>query len=205
MPVAVKLHPYFSSIAEMAHRLDAAGADGLVLFNRFLQPDIDPETLTVTCLVRAVDPRRGAAAAGLDRAARRAGAGVARRHHRRRRRRRRGEVPAGRGRCRDDGVGAAAARAGVRTSAARRTDRAGCRARDSQTLTDGARAAVGPRDRGRGGLGAGRLCQRAGVGQPRPRPLVTCAGGPTPASRDVRAAGRDARAPAGHRRVVHRG
>jgi dihydroorotate dehydrogenase (fumarate) len=48
VPVAVKLHPYFSSIAEMASRLDAAGADGLVLFNRFLQPDIDPETLTVT-------------------------------------------------------------------------------------------------------------------------------------------------------------
>ncbi len=48
VPVAVKLHPYFSSIAEMALRLDRAGADGLVLFNRFLQPDIDPETLTVT-------------------------------------------------------------------------------------------------------------------------------------------------------------
>lgn len=48
VPVAVKLHPYFSSVAEMAQRLDRAGADGLVLFNRFLQPDIDPETLTVT-------------------------------------------------------------------------------------------------------------------------------------------------------------
>jgi len=48
VPVAVKLSPYFSSTAEMARRLDQAGADGLVLFNRFLQPDIDPETLTVT-------------------------------------------------------------------------------------------------------------------------------------------------------------
>jgi dihydroorotate dehydrogenase (fumarate) len=47
-PVAVKLSPYFSSTGEMARRLDQAGADGLVLFNRFLQPDIDPETLTVT-------------------------------------------------------------------------------------------------------------------------------------------------------------
>jgi dihydroorotate dehydrogenase (fumarate) len=47
VPVAVKLSPYFSSIGEMALRLDEAGADGLVLFNRFLQPDIDPETLTV--------------------------------------------------------------------------------------------------------------------------------------------------------------
>jgi dihydroorotate dehydrogenase (fumarate) len=48
VPVAVKLSPYFSSTGEMAYRLDQAGADGLVLFNRFLQPDIDPETLTVT-------------------------------------------------------------------------------------------------------------------------------------------------------------
>lgn len=45
VPVAVKLSPHFSSIGEMALRLDEAGADGLVLFNRFLQPDIDPETL----------------------------------------------------------------------------------------------------------------------------------------------------------------
>ncbi len=48
VPVSVKLSPYFSSTGEMALRLDRAGADGLVLFNRFLQPDIDPETLTVT-------------------------------------------------------------------------------------------------------------------------------------------------------------
>src|SRR5271163_3222582 len=47
VPVAVKLGPHFSSAGEMALRLDEAGADGLVLFNRFLQPDIDPETLTV--------------------------------------------------------------------------------------------------------------------------------------------------------------
>jgi dihydroorotate dehydrogenase (fumarate) len=46
VPVAVKLSPYFSATADMVHRLDTAGADGLVLFNRFLQPDIDPETLT---------------------------------------------------------------------------------------------------------------------------------------------------------------
>ena len=45
VPVAVKLSPYFSATAEMARRLDLAGADGLVLFNRFLQPDIDTETL----------------------------------------------------------------------------------------------------------------------------------------------------------------
>jgi dihydroorotate dehydrogenase (fumarate) len=47
VPVAVKLGPYFSSTGEMALRLDKTGADALVLFNRFLQPDIDPETLAV--------------------------------------------------------------------------------------------------------------------------------------------------------------
>jgi dihydroorotate dehydrogenase (fumarate) len=48
IPVAVKLSPYFSSLGEMATVLDQAGADGLVLFNRFLQTDIDPETFTVS-------------------------------------------------------------------------------------------------------------------------------------------------------------
>jgi dihydroorotate dehydrogenase (fumarate) len=48
IPVAVKLNPYFSSFGEMAVRLDQAGADGLVLFNRFMQTDINPETLTVS-------------------------------------------------------------------------------------------------------------------------------------------------------------
>lgn len=56
IPVAVKLHPYFSSMAEMAHRLDAAGADGLVLFNRFMQPDIDPESLKVTSRIGLSTP-----------------------------------------------------------------------------------------------------------------------------------------------------
>jgi dihydroorotate dehydrogenase (fumarate) len=48
IPVAVKLGPYFSSTGEVALRLDRVGADGLVLFNRFMQRGIDPETLTVT-------------------------------------------------------------------------------------------------------------------------------------------------------------
>ena len=47
IPVAVKLSPFFSNFANMAKRLDSAGADGLVLFNRFYQPDIDLETLVV--------------------------------------------------------------------------------------------------------------------------------------------------------------
>lgn len=48
IPVAVKLGPYFSSTASMARRLEQAGANGLVLFNRFYQPDFDLETLEVT-------------------------------------------------------------------------------------------------------------------------------------------------------------
>jgi dihydroorotate dehydrogenase (fumarate) len=47
IPLAVKVGPYFSSMANMAVRLVEAGADGLVLFNRFLQPDIDLDTLDV--------------------------------------------------------------------------------------------------------------------------------------------------------------
>ena len=47
LPLAVKVGPYFSSMANMARRLVSAGADGLVLFNRFYQPDIDIEDLKV--------------------------------------------------------------------------------------------------------------------------------------------------------------
>lgn len=47
IPVAVKLSPFFSSVANMASRLADHGADGLVLFNRFYQPDFDLENLEV--------------------------------------------------------------------------------------------------------------------------------------------------------------
>ncbi|MCC6191940.1 MAG: dihydroorotate dehydrogenase-like protein, partial [Anaerolineales bacterium] len=47
IPVAVKLSPFFSALPNMVQRLVDAGADGLVLFNRFYQPDIDLETLEV--------------------------------------------------------------------------------------------------------------------------------------------------------------
>jgi dihydroorotate dehydrogenase (fumarate) len=47
LPVAVKLSPYFSSLAHFARALDELGANGLVLFNRFYQPDIDVEKLEV--------------------------------------------------------------------------------------------------------------------------------------------------------------
>ena len=47
IPLAVKVGPYFSSMAHMARRLVEAWADGLVLFNRFYQPDIDIDELEV--------------------------------------------------------------------------------------------------------------------------------------------------------------
>jgi len=47
IPVAVKVAPYFSAMANMAQRLTQAGASGLVLFNRFMQPDIELDELEV--------------------------------------------------------------------------------------------------------------------------------------------------------------
>ena len=47
IPLAVKLTPFFSSLANLAYQCEAAGADGLVLFNRFYQPDINVEALEV--------------------------------------------------------------------------------------------------------------------------------------------------------------
>ena len=47
IPVAVKLSPFFSSLSHMAKEIELNGADGLVLFNRFYQPDIDLEALEV--------------------------------------------------------------------------------------------------------------------------------------------------------------
>lgn len=53
IPIAVKLSPFFTGLAHFARTLDEAGADGLVLFNRFYQPDIDPEALAT---VRTLHP-----------------------------------------------------------------------------------------------------------------------------------------------------
>lgn len=47
IPVAVKLSPFFTAIAHVATRLDGEGVDGLVLFNRFYQPDIDLDALEI--------------------------------------------------------------------------------------------------------------------------------------------------------------
>jgi dihydroorotate dehydrogenase (fumarate) len=48
IPIAVKLSPFYTAFANVARRLDQAGADALVIFNRFYQPDIDLQTAEVT-------------------------------------------------------------------------------------------------------------------------------------------------------------
>ncbi len=55
IPIAVKLSPFFSSLPHFAAELEAAGADGLVLFNRFFQPDIDIEELELRNELRLSD------------------------------------------------------------------------------------------------------------------------------------------------------
>ena len=55
IPLAAKISPYYSSVASFARRASLAGADGLVLFNRFYQPDIDPEALDLRRVVELSD------------------------------------------------------------------------------------------------------------------------------------------------------
>ena len=56
IPLAVKLSPYYSAMASFAGRVARAGADGLVLFNRFYQPDLDLETFEVVPRVELSHP-----------------------------------------------------------------------------------------------------------------------------------------------------
>ena len=56
LPLAVKLSPFYSSLAHFARRLEFAGADGLVIFNRFYQPDFDVENLEVVPRARLSSP-----------------------------------------------------------------------------------------------------------------------------------------------------
>jgi dihydroorotate dehydrogenase (fumarate) len=122
VPVAVKLSPYFSSPGEMALRLDEAGADALVLFNRFLQPDIDPEELAVVSNVALSSPADArlprtwiALLRGRVRAALAATSGVEAPWRCRR-------LPAGRGRRRHDRIRAAPPRPAARDDIAGRAD-----------------------------------------------------------------------------------
>jgi dihydroorotate dehydrogenase (fumarate) len=56
LPLAVKLSPFYSALPHLAAQLCAAGAGALVLFNRFYQPDIDPEALETRPTLRLSDP-----------------------------------------------------------------------------------------------------------------------------------------------------
>lgn len=56
IPIALKLSPFFSAMGSMAKRLDQVGTDGLVLFNRFYQPDIDITTLEVASVLQLSSP-----------------------------------------------------------------------------------------------------------------------------------------------------
>jgi dihydroorotate dehydrogenase (fumarate) len=56
VPLAVKLSPYYSALPNLARRIAEEGADGLVLFNRFYQPDIDLDTLGVSATVSLSHP-----------------------------------------------------------------------------------------------------------------------------------------------------
>ena len=173
VPVAIKLGPHFSSTGEIALRLDAAGADALVLFNRFLQPDIDPESLALVPAVGLSAPGEArlprtwiALLRGRVRAALAATTGVEDR-------RRRGQVPARRRRRRDDRLGAAAPWPRARGRPARRPvglDGAqGLRRRRR-----GPRPARGAAGHRRGGTRACRVRQRDAGRQPRRlRTLVT--------------------------------
>jgi dihydroorotate dehydrogenase (fumarate) len=57
IPLAVKIGPYFSSIPDMARKLDNSGASGLVIFNRFYQPDFDLEKMELTSSLQLSTPQ----------------------------------------------------------------------------------------------------------------------------------------------------
>ncbi len=59
IPVAVKLSPFFTALANVVHRLEARGAKGVVLFNRFLQPDISLERMTLQNVMPLSHPMEG--------------------------------------------------------------------------------------------------------------------------------------------------
>lgn len=77
IPLAVKIGPYFSAPANFARRAVEAGAEGLVLFNRYLHPDIDIETMTVTPELELSQPSELRLRPALDRDPARPGSRVA--------------------------------------------------------------------------------------------------------------------------------
>ena len=110
IPIAVKLGPYFTSMANFAKCLSEAGADGIVIFNRFYQPDFDLEELEVTPNLVLEQPARTAPPAALGRDPLSPGRNLYRRHRRRPRLERRAEVHDGGRACGHDDFGAAEVR-----------------------------------------------------------------------------------------------
>ncbi len=100
LPLAVKIGQNFTSLPNFAQHLVAAGADGLVLFNRYLEADIDLETLTDQARSGVEQSPRGPGPHSLDRDPPRSVAGIARRHQRHSPAARRDQAAAGR--CRRD-------------------------------------------------------------------------------------------------------
>ena len=125
IPLAVKIGAAFSGLPNFARRLVEAGADGLVLFNRWLEPDIDLESLGVPAAIGAQFAARTAVAAALDRHPPRPALRLVGRHQRRALHRGRGQSPARRRGRHDAGLRAAAARAGLHQPTAERTDSTG--------------------------------------------------------------------------------
>ena len=110
IPVAVKLSPFFSAPANFANRLDRAGANALVLFNRFYQPDLDLEQLEVVPSLSLSHPAGTAAATALDCDHLRARRSRPRGHRRCAQRARSFESHDGGGACHHDDFGVAAQR-----------------------------------------------------------------------------------------------
>ena len=113
IPIAVKVSPFFAAFGNVARQLDAAGADGLVLFNRFYQPDIDTATMKPFPHVKLVDQCRPAVAPAMAGDSSRPHPADAGRHGRRRDPRRRDQGAAGGGRRGADGLGHPEARTRV--------------------------------------------------------------------------------------------
>ena len=111
IPVAVKLSPFYASLPHFARRLERAGADGLVLFNRFYQPDIDIEDVQVVRAVASLPLGRTPPAPALARHPVGGKRDLVRRQRRRTLRRGRDQGGDGRGARRPDGVLAPAERA----------------------------------------------------------------------------------------------
>ena len=110
IPVAVKFSHFFSAIANMGKQLDAAGADGLVMFNRFYQPDFDIESLAVIPRLTLSRPHGIAVAVALGRDSLRVGPGQSCSDWRRAQCGGRSEIDDGGSACGDDDVSAVAAR-----------------------------------------------------------------------------------------------